>query len=51
MHSQYIERRDGGYCVDGTRISRDSVVYAFNPGDSPERILEEFPLLGKLSRV
>ena len=51
MHSEYIEQRNGGYYVAGTRISLDSVVYAFNRGDSPERILEEFPLLDKLSRV
>src|SRR5437016_5540517 len=51
MHSEYIEQRNGGYYVAGTRISLDSVVYAFNRGDSPERILEEFPLLDKLARV
>jgi uncharacterized protein (DUF433 family) len=51
MHSQYIEQRDGGYYVSGTRISLDSVVYAFHRGDSPERILERYPLLDKLSRV
>src|SRR5437016_6689172 len=51
MHSEYIERRDGGYYVAGTRISLDSVVYAFNRGDSPERILEQFPLLDRVSRV
>ena len=51
MHSEYIEQRDGGYYVAGTRISLDSVVYAFNRGDSPERILESFPLLEKPARV
>jgi uncharacterized protein (DUF433 family) len=51
MHSEYIERRDGGYYVAGTRISLDSVVYAFNRGDSPERIMEEFPILNRVSRV
>jgi uncharacterized protein (DUF433 family) len=51
MHSEYIEQRDGGYYVAGTRISLDSVVYAFNRGDSPDSILEEFPLLDKVSRV
>jgi len=51
MSSEYIEQRDGGYYIAGTRISLDSVVYAFNRGDSPERILEQFPLLDKLSRV
>jgi uncharacterized protein (DUF433 family) len=45
MHSEYIEQRDGGYYVAGVRISLDSIVYAFNRGESPERILEEFPLL------
>src|ERR1700675_786981 len=51
MHNEYIEQRDGGYYVAGTRISLDSVVYAFNRGDSPERILEQFPLLDKLAAV
>jgi uncharacterized protein (DUF433 family) len=45
MHNEYIEQRDGGYYVAGTRISLDSVVYAFNEGDSPEAIQENFPLL------
>jgi hypothetical protein len=29
----------------------DSVVYAFNRGDSPQRILERYPLLDRLSRI
>ena len=45
MHSEYIEQRDGGYYVAGTRISLDSVVYSFNEGQSPEAIQEDFPLL------
>jgi uncharacterized protein (DUF433 family) len=51
MSNEYIEQREGGYYVAGTRISLDSVVYAFNRGDSLERILEQFPLLDKVSRV
>ena len=51
MHSEYIEERNGGYYVAGTRISLDSVVYSFNKGNSPERIMEQFPLLGAPSRV
>src|ERR1039457_2479385 len=51
MHSECIEQRDGGYYVAGTRISLDSVVCAFNRGDSPQRILERYPLLGKPARV
>jgi len=51
MHSEYIEQRNGGYYVAGTRISLDSVVCAFRCGDSPEQILESYPLLGSLARV
>jgi uncharacterized protein (DUF433 family) len=51
MNIEYIEQRDGGYYVAGTRISLDSVVYAFNRGESPERILDQFPLLDRLSKA
>ena len=45
MQTEYIEQRNGGYYVAGTRISLDSVVYSFNEGQSPEAIQEDFPLL------
>jgi uncharacterized protein (DUF433 family) len=45
MHNEYIERRDGGYYLAGTRISLDSVVCSFREGQSPEAIQEDFPLL------
>jgi uncharacterized protein (DUF433 family) len=46
MDNQYVEPRDGGYWIAGTRISLDSVVYAFRDGLSPETIQREyFPLL------
>ena len=45
MHSEYIEQRNGGYYVAGTRISLDSVVYSFNEGQSPEAIQEDFSSL------
>ena len=51
MHGEYIEQRNGGYYVTGTRISLDSVVCAFNRGESPERILEGYPLLGSLAKA
>jgi uncharacterized protein (DUF433 family) len=51
MHNEYIEERNGGYYVAGTRISLDSIVYAFNRGESPEQILEGYPLLGSLGKV
>ena len=47
MNSGYVERRDGGYYVSGTRISLDSVVYSFRRGASPEAIQAEYPLLKK----
>src|ERR1700722_16328281 len=50
MNSEYIEQRNGGYYVAGTRISLDSVVYSFNGGQSPEAIQEDFPLL-KCSQI
>jgi uncharacterized protein (DUF433 family) len=41
----YIEQRDGGYWIKGTRISLDSIVYEFNDGAAPESIRRSFPLL------
>jgi len=43
--SQYVEERGGGYWITGTRISLDSVVYAFQRGAAPESIQRSFPLL------
>lgn len=42
---QYIEHCNGGYWIEGTRISLDSVVYSFLNGESPESIAQNFPLL------
>jgi uncharacterized protein (DUF433 family) len=42
---QYVEQRDKGYWIVGTRISLDSVVYSFLGGESPESIAQNFPLL------
>ena len=42
---QYVEQRDKGYWITGTRISLDSVVYSFLNGESPESIAQDFPLL------
>ena len=47
MQREYIEQRNGGYYVAGTRVSLDSVVCAFKRGDAPDRILERYPLLGQ----
>jgi uncharacterized protein (DUF433 family) len=45
VQSQYIEQRDGGYYVTGTRISLESVVYSVKEGQSREAIQEDFRLL------
>jgi uncharacterized protein (DUF433 family) len=45
MTSEYIEERNGGYYVVGSRISLDSVVYSFERGNSPDGIQKEYPLL------
>lgn len=42
----YVEQREGGYWVRGTRVSLDSVVYRFLEGLSPETIQSDcFPSL------
>jgi uncharacterized protein (DUF433 family) len=41
----YVAYQDQGYWIEGTRISLDSVVYAFRSGLSPESIVQSFPLL------
>lgn len=45
LAKRYIEQRDEGYWIEGTRISLDSVVYGFLNGESPESIAQNFPLL------
>jgi uncharacterized protein (DUF433 family) len=45
MSKEYVEQRDGGYFVAGTRVSLDSVVYAFLRGESPEGIADSYPAL------
>lgn len=43
--SEYIEKRNGGFYVAGTRVSLDSIVYCFKAGDSPETISQNFSSL------
>jgi uncharacterized protein (DUF433 family) len=45
MSKEYVEQREGGYYVVGSRISLDSVVSAFLRGESPEGIVDSFPAL------
>lgn len=45
MSTNYVEQRGGGYYITDTRISLDSVVYAFRRGAPPESIRLSYPLL------
>jgi uncharacterized protein (DUF433 family) len=42
---EYVKERNDGYYIATTRVSLDSVVYAFLRGESPEGITESFPAL------
>jgi uncharacterized protein (DUF433 family) len=50
MTSEYIEERNGGYYVSGTRVSLDLIVYCFERGNSPGLIQQSFPRL-KLAQI
>lgn len=41
----YVEFRDNGYWLVGSRVSLDSIVYCFREGQSPESIAENFSVL------
>jgi uncharacterized protein (DUF433 family) len=45
MRNDYVEQRNGGYYVADSRVSLDSIVYAYLRGESPEGIAESFPAL------
>src|ERR1700719_525035 len=45
MAKEYVEMRNGGYYIAGTRVSLDSVAYEFRNGASPETIAQSFPVL------
>ena len=45
MAQDYIEQRDGGYYIAGTRVPLDCIVFEFRNGASPESIRQTFPTL------
>jgi len=45
MPAEYVDRRNGGFYVKGSRVSLDSIVYWFRDGESPEVICHNFPSL------
>jgi uncharacterized protein (DUF433 family) len=49
--NEYVEVRNGGYYVAGTRIGLDVLVYDFREGRSAEAIFEAYPSIGSLAMV
>ena len=47
----YVDERDGGYYIAGTRIALSSIVHAFQMGESPDEILRSFPMAGPLVKI
>lgn len=47
MSDGYILQHDGAYVVAGTRVSLDSIVYAFLSGQSAEAIAQAFPAMNE----
>lgn len=45
MKTEYVEKRDEGYWVSGSRVSLASIVYAFLNGQTAESIAQSFPTL------
>jgi uncharacterized protein (DUF433 family) len=45
MNRRYVEQRDGNYWIAGSRVSLDSIVYAFLNGQTAESIAQSFPAL------
>ena len=45
MNKQYVIQRDEGYYITGSRVSLDSIVYAFLSGQTAESIAQSFPVL------
>ena len=51
IKSQYVDYREGGYYVAGTRIGLDVIVYEFRNGQLPEDILRSYLSMGSLAKV
>jgi uncharacterized protein (DUF433 family) len=44
--NEYVEIRNGGYDISGTRIGLDVIIYEFRDGRSAEAILTAIPQRG-----
>ncbi|MCY3679807.1 MAG: DUF433 domain-containing protein [Gemmatimonadetes bacterium] len=45
MNKIYVEYRDKGYWIANSRVSLDTIVYAFLDSQSPESIAQSLPVL------
>ena len=45
LAKQYVEQRNKGYWLINSRVSLDSIVYAFHRGSAAENIVQSFPTL------
>ena len=45
MQHEYVEMRNGGYFVAGSRVSLASIIYEYRDGAAPETIRQNFPTL------
>jgi uncharacterized protein (DUF433 family) len=45
MTREYVEKRNGGYFLAGSRVSLESIIYDFLDGASPESVVDNFPTL------
>src|SRR5712692_5698116 len=45
MQREYVEQRNGGYYVAGSRVSLASIIYEYRDGAAPESIRQDFPTL------
>ena len=45
MPSEYVQKQQDVYRITGTRVSLDSIVYAWWAGQSPETIAQAFQVL------
>lgn len=51
ISNRYVEVRNGGYYVAGTRIGLDTIYYSVQRGRSAESTFEAFPLAGSLDKI
>lgn len=49
--SEYLDARNGGYYVAGSRVGLDVVAHAFQRGRTAEGIFRSFPSIGSLAKV